>query len=302
MCHGVVSPELEEFWNEENPLTFLLIGRDEDFHAIPFRHLLATLGWIVSSKARGAINASTLADVVAAAKGRQRRPKLVTRRILDGRPIRFGWVPASRCFRRTTKAADHLATLTLLAPSAGLIRKHWSRIPLLVVGPRHFLLESITPSNQLSYVVRVDAFGRSLLVTGDTGFVDFRHPTRRTSYYPQLELAAATAEVIQVAHHGGRNAHFYGVLLSGMPHPSAPWLIVSHARHDPLRPNQRFSWFVLSLQSKGSTPMVLFTAKPSTGKIQCITQCIAPTAGTAGAPAVQMVGTPVGWTVTRHST
>ena len=86
--------------------------------------------------------------------------------------------------------------------------------------------------------------GQGLLITGGAGCVDFR-PDRGRKYFPQLLNALLPADVIQVAHHGANNAHFYYVLLASgygeVARMGPRFLLLSHATMDLHRPSWEFA-------------------------------------------------------------
>ncbi len=153
----------------------------------------------------------------------------------------------------------------LLAPSIGLVKKHWDRLPIgdyvsfLAYEP--LPIRTITPSNQLSYVIRFNYAEQNILVTGDTGFVDFR-PGRTQPYYQRLIDTLSPLHVIQVAHHAGANAHFYNGLLASnyKQQKERSYLLLSHAVNDPHRPSDLFGKFIEQIQR--DTARVLFTSQP----------------------------------------
>lgn len=70
----------------------------------------------------------------------------------------------------------------------------------------------ITPSNQLSYALLCENAAQQVLLTGDAGCVDFWDKTAN-GYFKTMLDAVGEPNVVQVAHHAGRSADFYNVLL-----------------------------------------------------------------------------------------
>jgi len=130
------------------------------------------------------------------------------------------------------------------------------------------VLKSITPSNQLSYVMRFSAEDQGILVSGDAGCVDFK-PKGRKPYYSDLLKALSPLHVVQVAHHAGNNAHFYRVLKAAQYPTAEPqsFLLLSHATHDRHRPSGEFREFVEHLRQDPEKVSVLFTTQPRPEKI-----------------------------------
>lgn len=146
-----------------------------------------TLALLRRAAAKDAINAKALADLVFALKNRG--VPIACRVIPDGAARRFAWDAASRRFVPGKRLASDGPELLLLGPSEGLVRKHWRRLPVGdYLAKAEFLsipLKPVTPSNQLSYVVRCDFDGQRVLITGDAGCADFK-PGRNAPYYPDL--------------------------------------------------------------------------------------------------------------------
>jgi hypothetical protein len=111
---------------------------------------------IRKSAARDAINAISLANVVEALRARVTNDQPSHSR----RPTRrFVWRSESKRFEGGGGLSKGGLEITLLGPSEGLVRKHWNRLPIgsyaalarLAVIP----IKGVTPSNQLSYVMRI---------------------------------------------------------------------------------------------------------------------------------------------------
>ena len=235
-------------------------------HAVSARNLAG----IRKSAASDAINAISLACITNALRARNTPIRCHT--IDDGTPRRFVWRTGARRFEGGYRLSAQGPTITLLGPSEGLVRKHWDRLPIGVYAEVAFyalgVLKSITPSNQLSYVMRFSAENQGILVSGDAGCVDFK-PKGRRPYYPELLKALSPLHVVQVAHHAGNNAHFYRVLKAAH-YPKAEqqsFLLVSHATHDRHRPSSEFRRFVEVVRREPEIVRVLFTTQPRADKI-----------------------------------
>lgn len=228
---------------------------------------------LMKGQARNAINASALDGVVKAIRSRNaqhsRKVSIQCHMIRGGIPKRFVWQAATRRFDSSGSVESTGPSLTVLAPSRKLALKHLSLLP---TGPQGLMamafrydLKWITPSNQLSYVVRAEYMDQGVLISGDTGLVDFvtkvRCPRR---YHRSLIRQLAPLSVIQIAHHGGRNWYFYEVLMESRfwkRHKPA-FLLLSHAVNDSSRPSQIFGKFVADLSGQGCEVSVLFTSQP----------------------------------------
>jgi hypothetical protein len=262
------------------------------------------LATIRRAAARDAINAIALAELVdaLAARGVPIRCPIIA----DGHPSPFQWSPTSRRFQGPDGASTVGPRLTLLGPSAGLVAKHWHRLPVgQYVGrarAERIPVRSITPSNQLSFVARLEWEGQGILVCGDAGFVDF--PQGGAGYAPALLAGLLPAHVIQVAHHAGNNAHFYRALLEAgyarQPGPSL--LLVSHATRDRYRPSPEFASFVEHLRPGPEGPRVLFTSKPSADRVRAVRPAVHPVVGTPHLVGdVRLTFDGAHWIVDRHS-
>jgi hypothetical protein len=254
--------------------------------------------------ARDAINAIALAEVVAAlvARGIPIRCPIIP----DGQPARFRWSAAHRRFVPTTGRSTAGPGLTLLGPSAGLVAKHWHRLPVgeYVARSRDagIPILSVTPSNQLSFVARFEAEGQGVLVAGDAGFVDFA--VEGGQYAPALLAALLPAQVVQVAHHAGNNGHFYRALLAAgyAAQPGPSLLLVSHATRDRHRPSAAFAEFVARLRPGPDGPRVLFTSKPAAARARAVRPAAHPVVGEPHLVGdVRLSFDGARWAVDRHS-
>lgn len=235
---------------------------------------------IRKSTAKDAINAGALHEVVSAL--RDKRVPVRTEIIPDGEPRRYAWREDLRRFLPAARGG-HEPVLTLLGPSQGLVRKHWNRLPveqsarvaLSFLAP----VKSITPSNQLSYIIRLQHREQGVLVSGDAGCVDFK--VSRTQYHPRLLEALLPLHVLQVAHHGGNNAHFYRVLeAAGYPDQTDhSLLLLSHATDDRHRPSEEFRLFLLGTLGRGEDVRLLFTSRPLREKTRDFEEAFHPIVG-----------------------
>ena len=241
------------------------------------------LAYLRRGVAVDAINALALADVVAALT--RRGVPIRCECIASGVPRRFSWKHHERRFTPTTESQSRAPELLLLGPSRDLVRKHWLRLPVGTYVARltaaSIPLKSLTPSNQLSYVMRFGFEEQGVLVAGDAGFVDFHLGRQR--YHPRLLKALLPLHIVQVAHHGGNNAHFYRVLVEAgfLEQPRPAMLILSHATHDKLRPSDAFALF-----AEGCGPAradggawLLFTSEPSRERVKSLLALIHPSVG-----------------------
>ena len=209
-----------------------------------------SLANIRKGAAKDAINATALHAVMQALCGRKVPVRCEI--IPNGTPRRYAWRKGERRFVAGALPTDGLE-LKLLGPSRALVRKHWNRLPVEDASKvAHFFLseiKSITPSNQLSYIARIGFAGQGILISGDAGCVDFK--SARDKYYPDLLNAIHPLHIVQVAHHGGNNAHFYRVLSAAkFPEQSdRSLLLLSHATNDRKRPSSEFREFLLTPQA-----------------------------------------------------
>jgi hypothetical protein len=262
---------------------------------------------IARSAAKRAINATSLKALVDAL--RARGVPIRCRHISAGRPEYFLWNPDQSRFAATdvrTYQRSRRAKITQLGPSRELIRKHWHLIPrgsyLAFMDAKPVELRYITPSNQLSYVAKVEMENQGLLVCGDTGFVDFSR--KRGSYYRSLLSAVKDLDFVQVAHHAGNNAHFYRVLLEApyADQEKRSYLLLSHATQDKHRPSEPFRHFVELLRSRGADIRLLFTSEPSRDKVEDFIDLFARSTETPRDRGdVRLTWTRWGWEVEKHS-
>jgi hypothetical protein len=187
------------------------------------------------------------------------------------------------------------------------MKKHWDRLPIGDYQRWMFALalpsRSITPSNQLSYVLRLGFEAQGLLVVGDAGCVDFK-PGRPSKFYKALLDALLPLHVIQVAHHGGNNAQFYNVLLSAhyATQPAPSRLLLSHATNDAHRPSDLFERFVAAARKKVDNVQLLFTGRPRDAYVRNYKTLIAPPVGIPKAAGdIRLTFDGRSWTVEKHA-
>lgn len=268
-------------------------------HAVGARNLAG----IRKSAASDAINAISLARITNALRDRSIPIRCQT--ISGGRPRRFVWRTGPRRFEGGRQLSGQGPTIMLLGPSKGLVRKHWDRLPIGVYAEVAFyslgVLKSITPSNQLSYVMRFSAEDQGILVTGDAGCVDFK-PKGRRPYYPELLKALSPLHVVQVAHHAGNNDHFYRVLDAAQYPMVQSFLLVSHATHDRHRPSSAFRQFVEHVRHDPEIVRVLFTTQPLSEKIRDFVSLVHPSVGSIAQEGdVRLEFRSGAWTVKKHA-
>jgi beta-lactamase superfamily II metal-dependent hydrolase len=243
-----------------------------------------SLANIRKGAAKDAINATALHAVMQALRARKIPVRCEI--IADGTPRRYAWRKRERRFVAGALPSDG-PELKLLGPSRALVRKHWNRLPVEDASNVALLflseIKSITPSNQLSYIARIGFAGQGILISGDAGCVDFK--SARGKYYPELLKAMPPLHVVQVAHHGGNNAHFYRVLTAAkFPEQSdRSLLLLSHATNDQSRPSPEFREFLLSTLKQDDHVQLLFTSRPARDKVADYLAAIHPVVGTPGA-------------------
>jgi hypothetical protein len=237
--------------------------------------LLTRVALIRKSTARNAINAVSLNKLVRALKARNVPIRSLC--IDAGQPRFFRWGASNWPSFGEISAPTYQARLepkiTLLGPSRQLVKKHRDKLPIGTYAAAMLTkipIKRIWPSNQLSYVFKLEFNDQKILITGDAGCVDFK-PSRNSPYFPALLGALDQLHVVQVAHHAGNNAHFYRALLqSGYATNTSneSFLMLSHATWDPHRPTPEFQQFVEQLEINGLSLGLLFTSEPITKKVQ----------------------------------
>ena len=262
------------------------------------------LAFIRRAAAKDAINATSLEKVVTALK--LRGVPIVCRVIQDGEPRRFAWDSKMRRFIPGEQLQTTGPEITLLGPSEGLVKKHWNRLPIgnymEFIAFSAIPIKSITPSNQLSYVVKFKFDGQGILIAGDAGCVDFK--TKRGSYYKKLTNALLPLHVVQVAHHSGNNAHFYRFLLKAgyAAQKTKSLLLLSHATQDQHRPSKEFGMFIEKVRKDEDTARLLFTSEPNPQKVRDYLPIIHPVVGNPAAVGdVRIEYDAQGWQVKSHA-
>jgi hypothetical protein len=239
-----------------------------------------SLANIRKGAAKDAINAKALHGVMQAL--RRRRIPIRSEIIANGVPRRYAWRNDVHRFVGGAMPSDG-PELKLLGPSRALVRKHWNRLPVedaAKVALRFFSeIKSITPSNQLSYIARIGFAEQGILISGDAGCVDFKATSG--DYYPALLQAMLPLHVVQVAHHGGNNAHFYRVLSAAKfsEQTDHSLLLLSHATDDKTRPSPEFREFLLGTLKQGDDVRLLFTSRPTHDKVVDYLAAIHPVVG-----------------------
>jgi hypothetical protein len=255
--------------------------------------------------AKKAINANALAKVAMAL--RSRRVPTYFRTIPDGTPVHYAWDGLS--FKAVSKKPTAGVSFALLGPSVGLVRKHSAVLPMLEMARAMRLeipIKPITPSNQLSYILRLEAHGQGMLVTGDAGCVDFK-PTPRGQYHQALLDALLPLQVIQVAHHAGYNAHFYRVLIDAKypAYKRGSYLLLSHAVDDKTRPSDEFTLFMQNVGVDANGPKLLFTSRPIASRVAAFQSLIHPSISPGEHEPdkgdVRLTYDSAGWRVDSHS-
>jgi hypothetical protein len=264
---------------------------------------LASLFSVRKGVAKDAINAQALHDVVQALDARA--IPIRTEVIDDGVPRAYRWSATDGRFVLAKPPVDGLH-FTLLGPSKSLVKKHRDRLPVMEASRVAVLfrgkIRSITPSNQLSYIGCFGFLEQVILVSGDAGCVDFKSASN--SYHQPLLDAMRPLHIIQVAHHGGNNAHFYRVLEAAKyPEQDAQsYLLLSHALHDKTRPSDVFQDFLLATLGKGDDFKLLFTSEPTRDKVVDYLSAIHPTVGTTGQTGdIRLKFSAGRWDVTKHA-
>ena len=263
-----------------------------------------SLAFLRKGEAQKAINIHSLAAVVRALSARN--IPMACHTIRDGIPRRFVWSSSEARITPGEQLATDGPEFRLLGPSDGLVRKHWDRLPIghymaLATFDRVPVM-SISPSNQLSYVIRVAFADQAILVTGDAGCVDFKAGPRGKLHKRLLD-ALLPLHVIQVAHHAGKNAEFYNVLGEAGygAQRNRSWLLLSHATDDPKRPSEIFASFLGQVRNPTGQINLLFTSRPQRNKVRDFISLICPpTATPREVGDVRLYYDSSGWHVEKH--
>lgn len=292
-------------WADRDLLGMMLAGRMSPKAA------QRSLAYIEKSIAKGAITASFLNKVVSAlkAKGVPMRFEYVP----DGKPVHFRWNARTGMFVRARGRPETGTFMTLLGPSIGLIGKHWKRLPIgnymALALKVDIPVENITPSNELSYSMVFTHADRRVLVTGDSGFVDFPMDpdADELEFHPALiAVLKGRLDVVQVAHHAGHNKYFYHALLDAGfdEQQDEAYLLLSHKPQDKHRPSDAFARFAQQLASAESGVRMLFTSEPRPAAVRTYRELIHPSVTPAAAAEVgdvRLVYSDGAWIVERHA-
>lgn len=282
-CHAdedvdpeIISPSQPSLTDYEIPVSMAWSLLPEDnlraYQSSAATNQSLTLAKLRKAVAMNAITASHLAEIIEALKARKTLVQVRCRVIPDGRPVKLRWSEKNRKFLPGTRAKTMtgLPELTLLGPSESLVKKHRDKLPVMErPALMHFIpIRSITPSNQISSIFRIEHLGQGILISGDAGCVDYQQ-TPQGPYFPALLKEFSPVHVLQVAHHGGNNAHFYRVLLESpyRTQSGTSYLILSHATNDLTRPSEAFETFIGELPASHD-PQILFTSRPRPDRVQ----------------------------------
>ncbi|MGB3524786.1 MAG: hypothetical protein WBB32_02340 [Flavobacteriales bacterium] len=271
-------------------------------------HLIRASGQLRKSDASGAITAIHLGRAIEALK--QRGVKAKSLHINNGEPMDLPWSAATKLFSKASGAIGLQARL--LAPSKWLIEDLKEKIPISTftmlrerLGDEPIPLKTVTPNNRLSYVVRFEHLGQGILVSGDAGCSDFG-PEGAPPYYKDLLTGLMPLHVVQVAHHGGQNHHFYRVLQEAGTKEQkhlTHWLL-SHAVNDDSRPSDPFRAFVSNMTAANAPMSLLFTSRPRREFVKDFTHlfssAVGPDKGNAAGD-VRLVYDSSGWRVVKHA-
>jgi len=221
----------------------------------------------------------------------------------DRAPRAFAW--SGRLF---APGRSGEVTATILSPTDRLIADRRDKIPMGVVAfraKRWDRLEGLSDSNQLSYVIRFDAGGQGILVTGDSGFDGFAIGSdRAATYETALTDKLKGLSVIQAPHHGGISRHFYRAIENAgfAEETQKTHLLLSHEADSPHRPSMALADYMSRLPSERLLEL-LFTNQPKPERVQGyrgrFASNVDQTGGEDGDVHLQFDGRE--WTVVRHT-
>ncbi len=251
------------------------------------------------------INATSLRVLVAALH--KKSVPIRCHYIDDGEPRHFRWSQRTRRFEMAPGRSDQVL-LTLLGPSMGLIKRHRARLPLADYAAYAMLnrleMKTITPSNQLSSAFVIRYAGQGILISGDTGFVDFPIKPRSKEFHARLVGVLDDLAIIQVAHHGGANAYFYRALQKAKSPLAKPesFFLLSHGAGDMHRPSDEFSQYIEGVRHMDTRPQVLFTGKPRAERITDFrSNVFSPVGNPASSGDVRLCHKNGSWVVEKHA-
>ena len=232
------------------------------------------LAAIRASEASNAITAIHLNHLVEALRRRDPPIPPRCRFTNEAQPSRFVWSANENRFVRRDNNADAELILTLLGPSDQLIEHHSAKLPVwklayaVMLRTEAIPRESISASNQLSYIFTLEMAGQRILISGDAGCYGFKQ--RRNGYHKNLLAPLHSLNVVQIAHHAGRNYDFYHALVAaGFDKQEArAFLLLSHRIEDKYRPSFAFKAFISRLRRASNEPSLLFTSMPTESKIE----------------------------------
>ena len=225
------------------------------------RHVLNYLALLQKGSAKKAINATYLDELLQALKKKNIPIKFHS--IYQGLPETLYY--DGKHFTSLMKGGPKI---TILGPSKELITRHMDKIPVL--KSLYYNIKHTTPSNELSYVLIVEDHEQRILITGDTGFRDFKPFARKSKYYPSILRELKSLHVIQIAHHGGTNGFFYEALAhAGYTRNQSltSYHLLSHEMKNKYRPSQEYLDFVKNMQGNNCKFEILFTSIPPTSQL-----------------------------------
>lgn len=264
---------------------------------------LYSIARIRKANAKDAINALALDDLVQATAGTG--IKVIFEHVAKGQPVEFHWDSTDRRFRRGGPLVPNGTRLVLLGPSDLLIKRHAAKLPVqesiglaLVTRER---LRGISPSNQLSYVIKVEHDEQAVLICGDSGFNDFM---AKKVVEPAIAAELKHISVLQIAHHGGNAYRFYQVLESlWTKRSNPPIMLLSHGENDTFRPIPEFGKLVEIVSFTNSPPFIAFTSQPDAANVKAYKHQVF--MATPGAPAatgvVRLEFTAGQWKCVKHA-
>jgi hypothetical protein len=241
----------------------------------------AALASVRRAKSEDAINGTYLIEVINALRKRSQHLRPQCHFVSGDRPSEFVWSSTERRFLIREDEAKGKVILKLLGPSDRLIQQLSDKIPVAAYAFALMRIsdltyrESITSaSNRLSYIFTLEMDRQKILISGDAGCYGFRG--KNNEFSEELLLPIASPQVVQVAHHGGRNYDFYHALIAaGFGNAKGPvFLLLSHEPRSKHRPSDAFREFIELVKAKRREVHLLFTSKPSEAKVHVYKDCI----------------------------